>query len=259
MLRPLSRLGRTASTYWNVNAAPRLSLAENGLISSSFDTLDPQSAYGARPGAWQPLLHGLNLEGWSGCGACLTAVERATGARFDQAWVQGTHRAVRITPVPDYLLGQELIHSRLLKREPFISYLAALGPAVLGRMRRHALDLALAHAGLREHPLALAALTADTLPAAAREKLREDLAAAHDQAIPRAFAPFFPGSPATRSARTRPVPGCVRKSRRRETVRRLVRPATTSRGPATTSRRPATASRRPATTSRRTQEESGRT
>ncbi|WP_282797874.1 DUF6461 domain-containing protein [Streptomyces sp. CC224B] len=188
VLRPLSRLGRTASAHWSLNAACRLSLAENGLISSSFDTLDPESAYGARRGAWQPLLHGLDLEGWSGCGASLVAVERATGARFDQAWVQGTHRAVQITPVPAYLLGQEDIHSPLLKREPFISYLAALGPAMLGRMRRHALDLALAHAGLREHPLALAALTADTLPAAARERLHEDLVAAHDQALPRAFA-----------------------------------------------------------------------
>ncbi|MGA4837334.1 hypothetical protein [Streptomyces sp. G45] len=55
-------------------------------------------------------------------------------------------------------------------------------------MRRHALDLALAHADLRAHPLALAALTADTLPVAARERLREDLTAAHDQALPRAFA-----------------------------------------------------------------------
>ncbi|WP_172384146.1 DUF6461 domain-containing protein [Streptomyces sp. MNP-20] len=188
VLRPLSRLGRTASAYWSLNAACRLSLAEDGLISSCLDVIDPQDAFGARPEAWQPLLHGLDLEGSDRWGVGLVALERATGARFDDAWAQGVHRAVEITPVPDYLLGQALIDSPLLKREPFVSYLAELGPAVVGRMRRHALDLALAHAGLRDHPLVLSALTAATLPAAAREQLREDLTAAHDQALPRAFA-----------------------------------------------------------------------
>ncbi|MFF9899515.1 DUF6461 domain-containing protein [Streptomyces longispororuber] len=165
VLRPLSRLGRTASAYWNVNAVSSLSLAENGLLSSVLDMVVPDNAYGARPDAWQPLLHGLDLEDSDGWGTGLAAVERATGAQLNQAWVQGPHRAVEITPVPAYLLGQGLIHSPLLKREPFLTYLAGLGPSTLQRMRRHALDLALAHADLREHPLAIAALSADALPA----------------------------------------------------------------------------------------------
>ncbi|MGV9885190.1 DUF6461 domain-containing protein [Streptomyces sp. NPDC003006] len=189
VLRPLSRHGRTASAYWNVNAVSQLSLAEDGLISSAFEMLAPEDIFGARPDAWQPLLEGLNLEDddnlW---GAGLAAVERATGARFDNSWVRGPHRAVEITRVPEYLLGQGLIDSPLLKREPFISYLVGLRPSLLKPMRRHALDLALAHAGLREHPLAVSALTAATLPADARVRLREDLTAAHDQAHPRAHA-----------------------------------------------------------------------
>ncbi|MEV8319366.1 DUF6461 domain-containing protein [Streptomyces sp. NPDC059900] len=189
VLRPLSRQGRTASAYWNVNAVSRLSLAEDGLISSAFEMLAPEHRFGARPDAWQPLLQGLDLEDdddlW---GVGLAAVERATGARFDGAWVRGPHRAVEITRVPQYLLGQALIDSPLLRREPFIGYLDGLGPSLLGPMRRHALDLALTHADLREHPLAVAALAAAALPAAARVRLHEDLTAAHDQALRRARA-----------------------------------------------------------------------
>ncbi|MFI8933996.1 DUF6461 domain-containing protein [Streptomyces sp. NPDC053474] len=188
VLRPLSRLGRTASAYWNVNAVSRLSLAEDGLIQSVLDMVVPEDPFGARPDAWDPLLEGLDLADGHGWGEGLTAVERATGVRFDDAWVRGPHRVVEITPVPEYLLGQGLIDSPLLKREPFASYLAELGPGLLGPMRRHALDLALAHADLRHHPLASAALTAHTIPAAARQRLRDELTAAHDQALPQARA-----------------------------------------------------------------------
>ncbi|MFJ2771096.1 DUF6461 domain-containing protein [Streptomyces sp. NPDC087300] len=188
VLRPLSRHGRTASAYWNVNAVSQLSLAEDGLIASAFEMLVPEDVFGSHPEAWQPLLQGLNLEDDNLWGTGLAAVERATGARFDGAWARGPHRAVKITRVPEYLLGQGLVDSPLLRREPFTSYLADLGPSLLRPMRRHALDLALAHAGLREHPLAAAALAAAIIPADARVRLREDLTAAHDQALLRARA-----------------------------------------------------------------------
>lgn len=45
-------------------------------------------------------------------------------------------------------------------------------------------DLALAHASLRERPLAVAALTAAALPADARVRLREDLTAAQTKRSP---------------------------------------------------------------------------
>ncbi|MFI7344020.1 DUF6461 domain-containing protein [Streptomyces sp. NPDC050085] len=188
VLRPLSRLGRSASAFWNVNAVSQLSLAEDGLVLSMLDMVMPEDAFGARPEAWQPLLEGLAFGVGSGWGEGLAAVERATGARFDSAWVRGPHRAVAITPVPQYLLGQGLIDSPLLKREPFVSYLADLGPALVGQMRRHALDLALAHADLRAHPLALAALAADEILAAARERLRDDLTVAHEMALSQSHA-----------------------------------------------------------------------
>ncbi|MGA4837518.1 DUF6461 domain-containing protein [Streptomyces sp. G45] len=185
VLRPLSRLGRAASAFWNVNAVSRLSLAEDGLVSSVFDMVVPGDPGGARPEAWEPLLEGLTfgVEGDDGWGRGLVAVGRATGARFDEGWVRGPHRVVPITPVPRYLLGQGLVDSPLLKREPFVSYLKDVGPGLLGPLRRHALDLALAHAELSEHPLAVAALTADDHPAAARQRLRDDLAAAGERAL----------------------------------------------------------------------------
>ncbi|MBJ3813109.1 DUF6461 domain-containing protein [Streptomyces flavofungini] len=188
VLRPLSRLGRTASAYWNVNAVSRLSLAEDGLVLSGLDMVVPEDPYGARPEAWEPLLEGLTLGVGGSWGSGLAAVERATGARFDDAWISGPHRVVEITPVPEYLLGQGLVDSPLLQREPFVGYLADLGPALLGRMRRHALELALAHAGLRDHPLAVAALTADEIPATARERLRDALTAADDTALSQSHA-----------------------------------------------------------------------
>ncbi|MEU5959487.1 DUF6461 domain-containing protein [Streptomyces sp. NPDC047525] len=188
VLRPLSRLGRTASAFWNVNSVSRLSLAEDGLVSSVLDMIVPEDPYGARPEAWEPLLKGLPLGVGADWGTGLAAVERATGARFDDAWIRGPHRAVPITPVTEYLLGQGLVDSPLLKREPFVSYLADLGPAHLGRMRRHALELAVAHADLRAHPLAVAALAMGNTTAAERDRLREELTAAGDLALSRSHA-----------------------------------------------------------------------
>lgn len=186
VLRPLSRLGRTASAFWNVNAVSQLSLAEDGLLSSVLDMIVPEDPFGARPDAWEPLLKGLTLGVGGSWGAGLAAVERATGARFDRAWAQGPHRYVPIEEVPRHVLGQGLVDSPLLKREPFISYLAELGPAVMGRMRRHALELALEHADLSTHPLAISTLTmvetGDT-STAERDRLRHELDAASDLAL----------------------------------------------------------------------------
>ncbi|WP_237526968.1 DUF6461 domain-containing protein, partial [Streptomyces sp. SID337] len=191
VLRPLSRLGRTASAFWNVNAVSRLSLAEDGLLSSVLDMVVPEDPFGARPDAWEPLLDGLTLGVGGSWGAGLAAVERATGARFDRAWAQGLHRRVHITEVPRYVLGQGLVDSPLLKREPFVGYLADLGPVAMGRMRRHALELALEHADLRAHPLATATLAmgdAGDTSAAERDRLRHDLDAARDLALSRSHA-----------------------------------------------------------------------
>ncbi|MEU5773337.1 DUF6461 domain-containing protein [Streptomyces venezuelae] len=185
VLRPLSRLGRTASAFWNVNAVAQLSLAEDGLLQSVLDMVVPEDPYGARPDAWEPLLKGLTLGVGGTWGSGLAAVERATGARFDQAWVRGPHRCVRITEVPRYVLGQGLVDSPLLEREPFVSYLSDLGPALMGRMRRHALELAVAHADLCAHPLAVSALAMDDTTAAERDRTRHELDAAGALALSR--------------------------------------------------------------------------
>ncbi|MGW6024311.1 DUF6461 domain-containing protein [Streptomyces sp. NPDC055099] len=186
VLRPLSRLGRTASAFWNVNAVSRLSLAEDGLVSCALDMVVPDDPYGAAPDAWEPLLEGLPARTSGSWGWGLAAVERATGSRFDDAWVRGPHHAVQITPVPQYVLGQGLIDSPLLQREPFVSYLTDLGPALLGRLRRHAMELAVEHADLSAHPLVVAALAAEEAPRAVRDRLQGELGAAGDLARLRA-------------------------------------------------------------------------
>ncbi|MGH4034040.1 DUF6461 domain-containing protein [Actinomycetota bacterium Odt1-20B] len=188
VLRPLSRLGRTAGAFWNVNAVSQLSLAEDGLVSCALDMVVPEDPFGARPHAWDPLLKGLTLGVDGSWGSGLAAVERATGAQFDEAWARGPHRVVAITPVPRYLLAQGLMDSPLLKREPFVSYLADPGPALLGRMRRHALELAVEHADLRAHPLATAALAMSDTSPAAQARLRNELTAAEHRALSQAQA-----------------------------------------------------------------------
>ncbi|MGW0912332.1 DUF6461 domain-containing protein [Streptomyces sp. NPDC002784] len=155
VLRPLSQLGRAASAFWNVNAHSQLSLAEEGLILSSFDSLFPDDIYGTRPDAWQPLLQGISF-GTSDWGAGLVALQRATGARLDDAWAAGPHLAVNIVPVRRSLVPQELVGSPLLQQEPFASYVTDLGPHLLPQMQRYALELAISHAGISDHALVVA-------------------------------------------------------------------------------------------------------
>ncbi|WP_156727309.1 DUF6461 domain-containing protein [Streptomyces apocyni] len=182
VLRPLSQLGRTASAYWNVNANNELSLAEDGLVLSSLDMLMPEDRYGTRPDAWQPLLHGIDFDapGW---GSALTALQRATGARLDTAWAAGPHQAVDIVPVRRTLVPQHVVGSPLLDQEPFASYARDLGPGLLPELRRYAAELAIAHAGIPDHPLVIAALAAEGTPTAARERLRDELTAAYHDGV----------------------------------------------------------------------------
>ncbi|MFF1448644.1 DUF6461 domain-containing protein [Streptomyces sp. NPDC058274] len=182
VLRPLSQLGRVASAFWNVNAHSRLSLAEEVLILSSFDMLFPDDVHGTRPDAWRPLLQGISF-GTSDWGAGLAALQRATGARLDAAWAAGPHLAVDIVPVRRVLVPQDLAGSPLLQQEPFASYVTDLGPHLLPQMQRYALELAISHAGVSDHPLVVAALAAKGTPAVAREHLRDELTTAYHEGV----------------------------------------------------------------------------
>ncbi|MFI9767091.1 DUF6461 domain-containing protein [Streptomyces sp. NPDC052415] len=182
VLRPLSQLGRAASAFWNVNARSQLSLAEEGLVLSSFDMLFPDDIHGTRPDAWQPLLQGLSF-GTSDWGAGLVALQRATGARLDAAWAAGPHLAVDIVPVRRALVPQDLVGSPLLQQDPFASYVTDLGPHLLPQMQRYALELAISHAGITDHALVVAALEAKDTPAVARERLRDGLTTAYYEGV----------------------------------------------------------------------------
>ncbi|WP_026212442.1 DUF6461 domain-containing protein [Longispora albida] len=88
-LQAMSRLGRTASVFWNVNAVSKLSLAEDGVLLSGFELLGPEMRWGEQPQAWGRYLDGLTL-GIDGspylCPTGLVAVERASSTRLSAAW-----------------------------------------------------------------------------------------------------------------------------------------------------------------------------
>ncbi len=181
VLRPLSQLGRTASVFWNVNGSNRLSLAEDGLVVSSFDMSYPEDG---DLGPWGECLEGLAFGTgvrWEASG--LTAVERATGARLALSWARGPHRLAEIVPVTHILPPQDIARSPLLQQEPLASLVPRLGPDLLPELRRHALGLAVAHTLLADHPLVQAAMTADDAPAATREQLRDDLKNAYHNGV----------------------------------------------------------------------------
>ncbi|MBO0657138.1 hypothetical protein J1792_31785 [Streptomyces triculaminicus] len=183
VLRPLSRLGRTSSVFWNINAHCRLSLAENGLVQSSFDMFSPDDRAGAQPTAWDPYLDGLDFTAGppSRWAAGITAVARATGAVLDTDWRTGTHQLVPIQPVKQAVLSQGWENSPLLSEHPFSQYLADLGPHYLTEMRRYALELALRHTGLDGNALAREALAARNTPQATQGDLLSRLAAAEEK------------------------------------------------------------------------------
>lgn len=186
VLRPLSRLGRAASAFWNVNANSQLSLAEDGLVQSAFDLYRPDQPHGAAPHAWRPYLDELGFGPERTWGAGLAALERATAARLDASWAAGPHLVVEIEPVPQAVLPQGLEDSPLLAQAPFDRYLARLGPHLLPEMQQYAMTLAVTQAGLAEDPLAVAALSAGVDgPADGCDRLWADLEAAHQAALAR--------------------------------------------------------------------------
>ncbi|MBA2811337.1 hypothetical protein E0500_029275 [Streptomyces sp. KM273126] len=116
VLRPLSRLGRAASVSWNVNANSQLSLAEDGLVQSTFALYRPDQPHGAAPHAWRPYLDGLSFGPERTWGAGLTALERATTARLDASWAAGPHLVLEIEPVPQAVPPQGLEARRCWRR-----------------------------------------------------------------------------------------------------------------------------------------------
>lgn len=201
VLRGLSRLGRTASAFWSVDAMSQLALAEDGLVLSAFEMLFPDVRHGSRPEAWDPYLEGLAFgRGWER-GDGIRAVARATGARLDHGLAAGAFRIVEITPVRSNALPQGLEDSPLLREEPFRRYAADLGPHLVPEMEHHAFTLALQHSGLADDPLANAFAAEILRPSAdpaVRPRLRGQAALAKAEAERNGGGP--PACPATPQA-----------------------------------------------------------
>lgn len=80
VLEPLSRAGRTASLYWNVNALTRLSFADKGTVHAGFEL--GHAVETEDPGVIEALA-GLDFDGYRDRkGKALVAIERYTGYRM---------------------------------------------------------------------------------------------------------------------------------------------------------------------------------
>ncbi|WP_410658926.1 DUF6461 domain-containing protein [Amycolatopsis sp. lyj-112] len=80
VLEPLSRAGRTASLFWNVNAVTRLSFADNGTVHAGFELGYAEEI--EDPGVLEALA-GLDFDGYRDRkGKALVAIERYTGYRM---------------------------------------------------------------------------------------------------------------------------------------------------------------------------------
>lgn len=96
-LVPLSRVGRAASVYWNVDSDMKISIAEAGRLLSAFDPADPDRRSGEDPRAVDPFIEDLDFATGAWAENGMTVVERFTGvpvtaemvAALDQWYVIG--------------------------------------------------------------------------------------------------------------------------------------------------------------------------
>ncbi|MFL6072583.1 MAG: DUF6461 domain-containing protein [Mycobacteriales bacterium] len=180
VLDAVSRGGRAASMFWNVNALTRLSFARDGTVLGSFE-----------PGLEAPpddpdavaALDGLDLEDYRDrTGKGLVAVERFTGRGLreeDLARIAQADVAYRILPLLPALYAEERRPDgsrRWPGRGPLgadTDLLARLPDARLREFAWWAAGEAVAHAGMAGHPAVAATMAARALTPEAELLARE--------------------------------------------------------------------------------------
>jgi hypothetical protein len=96
----LSRGGRLASFYRNVNAVMRFVYAVDGKVQAAFDPLlDSRPEEGCDPRVLDPWLRGLPFGLHAAEPCAMTLLERCTGVRVTRSWLNRRQPAVRLPPL----------------------------------------------------------------------------------------------------------------------------------------------------------------
>lgn len=188
VLEPLSRLGRTASMYWNVNAVTRLSFARAGTVLAAFEVGHDEPVTDPEVLA---ALDGLDLDNWRDrVEKGLVAVERFAGHHLrpeDLDRLVAADVAYRILPhLPELYPEARLPDGsrRFPGQGPLgadTDMLALLPERTLRDLAWQAATDAATHAGLTEHPAVEATLTARHLSPAAETLARTTQLGGHTE------------------------------------------------------------------------------
>ena len=153
VLRRLARLGRAASTFWNVNALTRVSAAEGGRLLGAFDPVAPDQLAGDDPEAIAKYLAGLDFEAGSWVAQGMVVVERFTGVRVTEDTVAALDHFHTLTPWLEDLRPADAAYHPLRWVDAELLNLVARQPAsTLRRLAAWAATESVRAAGLADHP-----------------------------------------------------------------------------------------------------------
>ncbi|MGK3208457.1 DUF6461 domain-containing protein [Amycolatopsis sp. MEPSY49] len=100
VLRRVSRLGETVSTFWNINALTRFSYAVDGRIKTAFEAGAHSWKNGEDPDCLAPLLAEIDWEAGHWRTGLLLLAARLTGQPFTEDWLSGD---VLVAPIAEHL------------------------------------------------------------------------------------------------------------------------------------------------------------
>jgi hypothetical protein len=166
VLRPLSRSGRAASTYWNTDSDMKVSVAEGGRLLCTFDPVAPDRRQGDNPAVVEPLIGDLDFAAGAWAEQCMILVERFTGVRVTPEMVAGLNRVSVITPVLEDKQTVPAVEQHPLRRdEPGAAVaIAALPPERQRRLAQQVALQAVVATGLADHPAVKATISAFSQP-----------------------------------------------------------------------------------------------
>lgn len=99
VLLPLSRAGRAASVYWNVDSETKISIAEAGRFLCAFDPINLDRRWGEHPRVVDPLIEDLDFAAGAMTEQAMVVLERFTGVRVTPDMVAGLDQWYPIAPV----------------------------------------------------------------------------------------------------------------------------------------------------------------
>ncbi|WP_285490476.1 DUF6461 domain-containing protein [Amycolatopsis taiwanensis] len=153
VLRRVSRLGETVSSFWNVNALTRFSYAVDGRVKTSFEAGANSWREGEDPDCLASLVEEIDWELGHRPEGMLALAARVTGQPFSEEWLSGEFLIAPIVERVEDVLPVTLGYEQLEYDHPVLA--AALRRAddeSLLTVARAAVDEVVASAGLSEVP-----------------------------------------------------------------------------------------------------------